>query len=790
LMLRAETAKKRIAEGVELLAKDAEVRRAFALMNEAMALAARQRSPREYAGDKAPSWRLFQLAFVLMNLESLHNPRSDHRGDVELIYFPTGGGKTEAYLGVIAFSLILRRFRGASRPDKGLGVAVLLRYTLRLLTLDQLGRAATLICALETLRKREGAKLGPERFSIGLWVGRSATANSIDQAAEEIRAFKLGRAASPCPIPTCPWCKTELDAGTLYAEPAGKPTRIIVGCKNDTCAFCPANNPEGLPVLFVDEQIYRELPCFLVGTVDKFAMLPWRGRTAMLFGHARGRIGKDHLGALDGREGRLPKGAEALPDGLLPPELIVQDELHLISGPLGTMVGLYETAIDALSTREIKDDRGESYRVVPKILASTATIRRAQEQVRALFGRRRMHVFPPPGIDDGETFFSRVDRTSPGRLYVGVAAPGRAMKALLIRNYVALLAAGKRLAEEPSLDASTVDAYLTLVGYFNSLRELGGMRRLLEDEIRSRLGKDEHERAPLDAHDRPHPWARRRDIKYEPVELTSRESTSSIAAAKDKLGKSHPCDDQVDVALASNMISVGLDIDRLGLMVIAGQPKTTSEYIQASSRVGRNVKRPGIVVTVYNMFKARDRSHFERFVAYHESFYRFVEAGSVTPFSAPALDRGLAGLLVTMTRLAEDELTLPDAVTRAERMRPVAEKAVAAIADKAAFEKRGRSEAAAKRVRDEVAALGKNLLEAWASAVADDAEERVTTYSGLEPGKGEPLLFTAMDGQRPHAHLPRGKFRAPTSMRDVEPSVHLWKSRNLVRRDDGVGDGE
>src|SRR5262249_50689205 len=159
------------------------------------------------------------------------------------------------------------------------------------------------------------------------------------------------------------------------------------------------------------------------------------------------------------------------------------------------------------------------------------------------------------------------------------------------------------------------DAYMTLVGYFNSLRELGGMRRLLEDEIRSRLALDEKDRAPTDLVG-PHLWAARRFIKYEPVELTSRESTSEIAKAKDKLGKKHPGDDQVDVALASNMISVGLDIDRLGLMVVAGQPKTTSEYIQASSRVGRNVKRPGLVVTVLNVFKARDRSHYERFRAY------------------------------------------------------------------------------------------------------------------------------------------------------------------------------
>jgi Helicase conserved C-terminal domain len=779
LLLRAETARQRIQAGIDLLADGADdVRAAFRWTNEAMALAARKRDPKTYA-NRPPSWRSFQLAFLLMNLESVANPASAHRSDVELIFFPTGGGKTEAYLGVIAFALLLRRLRAASSPDAGLGVAVILRYTLRLLTLDQLGRGATLICALELRRKREAAALGAERFAIGLWVGRGASPNSLEQAVEEITSFRLGRGASPCPLPVCPWCKTPLDASTLRTEPPAKPTRVIVGCKNPECDFSPANDRDGLPVLFVDDQIYRELPCFLVGTVDKFAMLPWRGRTAMLFGRATSRIGRDHFGPMDGDT--PPKGATKLPAGLQPPELIVQDELHLISGPLGTMVGLYETGIDALCSRE-----SGGVKLVPKILASTATVRRAEEQVRAIFGRRRMHVFPPPSIDDGETFFSRVDRASSGRLYIGVAAPGRPMKAVLISTYVALLGAAKRLFDDPAVDRDVADAYMTLIGYFNSLRELGGMRRLVEDEIRWRLSSDEKKRAPVDLSG-PHPWVRKREIKYEPVELTSRESTASIAEAKEKLGRHHPADDHVDVALASNMISVGLDIERLGLMVIAGQPKTTSEYIQASSRIGRNVDKPGLVVTVYNFFKARDRSHYERFRAYHESFYRFVEAGSVTPFSAPALDRGLAGLLVAMTRLSAAALTPPDGVSNVDVMRPVAEQAIRRLAEKAAFEKKDLPEEAALRVRHEIMALGRNCLEAWALAVSPGTPDAAVRYSDLEAGKGEALLFTALDASRDPSS-PRGKFKAPTSMRDVEASVHLWKARQLLADEEG-GDG-
>lgn len=788
LLLRAEDARRRIAGGIALLERDAEVREAFQLANRAMASAARQRNPERY-GERAPSWRLFQLAFVLLNLESVANPTSPDRKTVELLFFPTGGGKTEAYLGIIAFALVLRRLRGCGQPHAGLGVAVLLRYTLRLLTLDQLGRAATLICALETLRRQQPARLGQERFSIGLWVGRSATPNTLDQATEAVRDYKSGRGASPFPLPSCPWCRTPLGPQSLTTEPSKKPERVIVGCLNIDCPFATGNDPapaaenpgaQGIPVLFVDDQIYRELPCFVVATVDKLAMLPWRGRTAALFGRVHSRVGRELFGVMDSPAPK--KGSKALPQGLLPPDLIVQDELHLIAGPLGTMVGLYETAIEELSTREISGKR-----VVPKILASTATVRRAHQQVRSLFGRASMQVFPPAGIDDSETFFAHVDEQNPGRLYLGVAAPGRALKAVLIRTYIALLGAAQHLFEDEQLTRVQADAYMTLVGYFNSLRELGGMRRLLEDEIRVRVDKDQRERMPLDQAG-PHPWLARRSIKYEPVELTSRESTAKIADAKRHLETAHPAESQIDVALASNMISVGLDIDRLGLMVIAGQPKTTSEYIQSSSRVGRDVKRPGLVVTVFNLYRPRDRSHYERFAAYHQCFYRFVEATSVTPFSAPALDRGLAGVLVTLARLGHPKLTPPEAVRHFEPIRAHALAAIARVAEKAANEEESRSAEDTARVAEQIERIGKNLLDAWEQCVGDSSEGGVRCYSSLEPHKGAALLYTALDADAPTPTSAHAKFAAGTSMRDVEASVHLWKSRKQLtqmEQDDG-----
>jgi hypothetical protein len=321
LVSRAEHARARIGAGIELLATDAELFEAFTLANRAMAMAARQRSPERYEdGKPPPSWRLFQLAFVLMNLSGLADPKHADRDVVDLIFFPTGGGKTEAYLGVIAATLLLRRIRARGRVDAGLGVAVLLRYTLRLLTLDQLGRAATLMCALEQLRKGAGGALGEVRFSIGLWVGRSATANTMAQVKDAILEYKVSAsssAPSPCPLTHCPWCQTPLDRNSLDLQPnKTSPEEVIVGCVSATCAFSARNDRAGIPVVFVDEQIYRELPSFLVATVDKFAMLPWRGETGLLFGHASAREGRRFWGPLDGR---VPKSAIPLSSGLRPP---------------------------------------------------------------------------------------------------------------------------------------------------------------------------------------------------------------------------------------------------------------------------------------------------------------------------------------------------------------------------------------------------------------------------------------------------------------------------------------
>lgn len=807
LLRRAAQACRRIESGIARLATDPMARLAFALSNRAMAMAARQRSPERYADGAVPSWRLFQLAFVLLSIDGLCDGHHPDRELVDLIFFPTGGGKTEAYLGAVAMTLVLRRLRGQQAAHRGLGVAVLLRYTLRLLTLDQLERATTLICALELLRREQPELLGTGRFAVGLWVGRSATPNRLEDFRQQLLEHRSGRRREPpMPLGHCPWCHSGLKQAKQDPERAAleaellpdpqRPERVRLRCKNaGACPFA-VPEPEGLPLVFVDEQLYRELPSFIIATVDKFAMLPWKGEAGMLLGQVAaaaldGAVPRFY-GALDDRP---PKAARSLDQGLLPPELVVQDELHLITGPLGTMVGVYEGALDVLwqwprswqrswphstdgnegAGEDVGEQSGRTIR--PKIIAATATAHHAALQIRALYGRDSC-LFPPPATRALETFFSTVSAEAPGRLYLGVAAPGRPLKRILRDVYVALLCAAQKLATDGSYPQELSDAYLTLVGYFNALRELGGMRRLVEDDVRSRA-QQKLRRRPVDAVG-PSPWFAARRV-HEPLELTSRRSTGDIAADKARLAAAHAASGNTDVLLASNMIAVGVDIERLGLMVVAGQPKTTSEYIQATSRVGRDRQRPGLVVTCYNVTRPRDRSYFERFLAYHQSFYRFVEAQSVTPHAARARDRGLSGALIAALRHGCPNLTSPRAAMELAAHRPTAERLADLLLS--------RAESAGARDGEALHAAIHHRLDHW-QRQADTARSEGSAplaYSPYDSGhrKDRHLLRDALEGREPAT--PSGQatagtadtrnhalFRAPTSMRDVEPVVHLW----------------
>jgi hypothetical protein len=608
-----------------------------------------------------------------------------------------------------------------------------------------------------------------------LWVGATSSPNRLKDLLQILQDFTPGKLESPFPLTHCPWCGEKVKLQNIkLVDGEGKPTkknpvRAVVYCDGNKCEFTEAKQPgRGLPVLFVDEQIYSEAPSFVVATVDKFAMVPWLGDAGSLFGRVTHADEQRAYGVMQSP----PATAKVIPGGFLPPELIVQDELHLISGPLGTMVGLYETAVDYLSQRVID---GKYTR--PKVICSTATVRRARDQIQSIFGRD-MVLFPPRGVNEGDNFFANLDRTKTGRLYVGVGAPGRALRAISVRTYATLLAAAEKHFDKRGEPKQPADPYMTLVGYFNSLRELGGMRRLVEDEVRNRVANITDAtsgRVPL-LHVGRHPWAEDRKLRL-PLELTSRVSTADVKDTKRKLGERHASKDvePIDVVLASNMISVGLDIDRLGLMVVTGQPKTSSEYIQATSRVGRAY--PGLVVTCLNVMRPRDRSHYERFVAYHDSFYRDVEATSVTPFSGQALDRGLVGTLLSMVRHGIKEMEPAMGAMELHPHRPEADQVLAWVVSRAQKHRQWHDAGAEDRIGLLLKERGKSFFDAW-EKVIDKAVEgaAVRVYSRNDrSGNGEkPLMYAAGEDPPENSSQNEKLFRAPTSMRDVEPSVHVW----------------
>jgi len=637
----------RILDGVALLESDADTRQAFAWMNRAMLmqqvhydLAANHKRDWSFEHGtlqlsepyQAPDlnipgkgrWRPFQLAFILMNLRSMTEREGDERKVVDLIWFPTGGGKTEAYLGLTAFTIFWRRLED---PENS-GTTVLMRYTLRLLTTQQFQRAASLICACEMIRRSEAARLGAEQISIGLWVGGDVTPNKQADAVKALGNLLSGGRENPFVIINCPWCGVQMGPVRINFGANRTPgyeqigNRVIFRCKDPGCEF---SKPEGLPLHVIDEAIYEHRPTLLVGTVDKFALLPW-------YPQARSLFGLDSEGVMS------------------PPDLIIQDELHLISGALGSMVGHYEGTLEALCSTQ------QGKRWGPKIVASTATICRAEEQVKALYARP-VFLFPPQGLRAGDSFFATEKTDVDGRLYIGVFASALSSHVTAqIRVMAALLQSVKCSS---ATESAALDPYWTLMAYFNSLRELGHAATLIRADIRDYLN------AMWDRLNirRPEPGTksvdRRRFINRD-LELTSRIQSSAITEVLQQLFNTYPGGENhrpVDVCLATNMIQVGLDVPRLGLMTVVGQPKTTSEYIQATSRVGRSATGPGLVLAVYNAAKPRDRSHYEHFRAYHQSIYRWVEPTSVTPFAVPVRERALHAQVVTLARYwGDDEL--------------------------------------------------------------------------------------------------------------------------------------
>lgn len=449
-----------------------------------------------------------------------------------------------------------------------------------------------------------------------------------------------------CPNPRCALAQGEWRERVPI--PIQRGAAPVPGWQEIIPPFQSANDPTigsrcPIPARTVDEQLYSRPPSLIVSTVDKFARLAFEPQASSMFGyvtHYHARQGYYRVGALS----HLQPGEDHPPVARLscnvtrfrPPDLVLQDELHLIDGPLGSMVGIYEAAIDALG--EVRSDDHVSR---PKYIASTATVREATAQVQALFNRT-LSQFPPPGLTADDNFFSVTSERhpsecdAPGRLYLGLCAPGKGAQTPIVRIWSVLLQSvfEERHAGRPDTE---LDGFWTLVGYFNAIRELAGATGLLRQDIIQRIS---HIAGP----------AGPRPIE-EYVELSSRADALQLPALLARMDVELPAD-AVDAALATSMFGTGVDVTRLSLMCVHGQPKTTSSYIQATGRVGR--REGALVVTFLRAGRPRDLDHYEFFTGYHRQLYRAVEPITVAPFSPRARERALGPLCVVMLRQAEE----------------------------------------------------------------------------------------------------------------------------------------
>ncbi len=734
---RIEAATQRMQSAVTLLRQEPLLLRAFALANQAMVRQMRQ------AGRAVPRWRPFQLAFLLLTLESATDPDAEHRDLLDLIWFPTGGGKTEAYLGLMALVIWWRRLKYKA---SGGGTTVLMRYTLRLLTKDQFRRAARLICAMELMRREQPETLGDEPITLGLWVGGDSSPNHFAEAKACIDAAladECSRPPSLLVLESCPWC------GAPFRVPENVDAsrqHFAFRCTAADCDFAAIGDGR-LPCNVVDAALYEAPPTLLLATIDKFARLAWEERSAAFFG----------------RKGQRP------------PELIIQDELHLIAGALGSVAGLYEAGLETVLCR-----RG----VYPKYIASTATIRMAQEQVRRLYGREAA-VFPPPGLNADDAYFARSIAPTPehpGRLYVGYLAPARNRRRCLAPLAAALLSAPEALFSDASADREALlDAWWTLLVYHGSLSGVGVSRNALREieerierlqrewrelqaqqEQQERRGQQEQleqsgEIEPLSAPPRAGDPRWRSQLAERLAQLTSQMSADENAQGFERLAKLREAPDALDLALATNMVSVGLDVSRLALMIINGQPLTTAEYIQASSRVGRG-DVPGIVVANYYRDQARSLSHYEDFRAYHQAFYRFVEPTSVTPYTYQARLRALHAALVIAVRHASDELTANERAQAFDPTQPETAKVIEALIR--------RTRNADPERGDQTEAHLRRLVAHWSDCARRASEQRQRlTYSGSDRDRRDLRLLCAHDARV------AGEWVTLQNMRNVEKTA-------------------
>ncbi len=710
IVARMVTALQRMRRGVALIGREPKVARAFQLANLAMLDQMRQVDSVRGVSRKDADyrWRPFQLAFFLAVMESAIDESDEFRDVVDLIWFPTGGGKTEAYLGLIAFLIVWRRF---SFPLAGGGTAVLMRYTLRLLTAQQFLRATRIICALELIRRKTPGLDAGEPITIGMWVGAAISPNRFADALKVVQRASADqqKARHSLVLDACPWCGTPFSAPSSYIASAEE---FRFCCTSQECDF--GRDGQGiLPCNVVDEALYLDPPTLLLATVDKFARLSWEERANAFFGVGGNR----------------------------PPELVIQDELHLISGALGSVAGLYEAALDTvLKMRGVR----------PKYIASTATIRMAKEQVRRLYGRE-LAVFPPPGLSCDDSYFSCTVPTEkrPGRMFVGYLAPMLDRKHCMAPLVAALLVAPEIIFYRQTQQEELLEAWWTQVIYNGSLKDVGSSHNAFNLDVRDAIRKFKDEN-----------WNNKQRVSRtfpRIAQLTSISSVEDNARTFSRLEKTRDDVDCLDAVLATNMISVGLDVTRLALMIINGQPLTTAEYIQASSRVGRG-DVPGLVFANFYRDQARSLSHYENFRPYHDAFYRFVEPTSVTPYTYQARTRALHAALVIAIRHAGLGLL---ANAKAGQFNPVnqyVQQVVNALKERC-------SAADPDRASETIQHIDR-LVEQWSAEVTFCAENKRQLNYEAQDNSADRLLYN-------HDDPVKGLWSTLQSMRNVENTALL-----------------
>ncbi|ALT68977.1 DISARM system helicase DrmA [Methanobrevibacter millerae] len=775
-------ASNRMERGLNLIKTNPLIYTAFCFANKAIAL---QNTWGKYDGAEF-KWRPFQIAFFLMNIEDIWDENSDNRDILDLLWIPTGGGKTEAYLGIMAFTIALRRLKAHDKNETGAGTSIISRYTLRLLTVQQFRRTLKMITAAEFLRTHCSDKgigwrpnyseiigdwiYGSTRFSTGLWVGGGVSPIHLLKKGGAMDLLKGNdvrlpyTVGEPAQILKCPVCgswlsvpesglndelnnvhiviksteymahveeildeifvnnekinfvgiesKNHLDGFyTISFEIHGKFSRIQfeneiidklkengfeiaslgdfnigyftslnsidkygnkiegdfdfeIWCTNPKCDLnnvewfegCPYPNssephfPDGnynrkivspfisntrmpIPAYLIDDHVYNRCPTVVIGTADKIARLAFEPKAGGLFGNINyfnKYYGYNRNNLLPDTSGNLTKYNHEV-NSLNPPDLIIQDELHLIDGPLGSLFGLYESMVSGI----IQKQGGN-----PKYIASTATISNASKQVDLLFSKK-LFQFPPHGLDISDNFFVRDhmfndiwDESKAGRVYLGFYAPGKGPMTPQVRLW-------SRMSKVSSdnTDNDNINNYWTTLGYFNSIKELGGVLALYRDDIKSRLenigGNIELKQLGEDNKE----------------ELSGRKSSTELPMILDNLERdsfNHP--PKYDGIFTTSMFGTGVDISHLSLMVMTSQPKTTGSYIQATGRIGR--KYGGLVVDFFKAGRSRDLNHYEMFTSFHSRIYMDVEPVSVSPFSSGCLSRGLGPSLVSFLRNA------------------------------------------------------------------------------------------------------------------------------------------